>query len=821
MGMSFFVWHYTEGLRSFFEIWKNYLEFFWHYFSINRFFETLFSAWRRDISRVAQRGLHPVLFLQAMLENIITRILGAIVKTGMIFIGLTFEILALFLGAILFFVWVSFPLVFIFSFGELIFSLAGGSADLALFWLFIFFVSILLVLISLFSYRGGSKDYYVMSLPALAKEKWFGRVFDRIGTSREVMDEATLDDEEKLKEYLRSLDLSPEEFASIIEWERIRQISNERRKKFWLRENLMSTLPVGRHWTYAYTVHLDKYSKDLSLADYSEYRDAVLIGKESELNELKKLLLRESQNNVILIGEPGVGKETLIHTLAREIRCNQSHPYLANKRILELDIKEILANYSSSGEEEKILGMLFYEAAYAGNIVLVLKDMHEYVDADGRDISPTLSEFLSLPTFQIIGTTNPADFHSKIEKKANVMKYCEKMLIEEMNQDNTLKVMHHKLENTERKQVIFTYQALREIVKLSDRYIADAPFPEKALDLMEEVVLHWNNSGTGRLIDVPIVNEAVSEKIKVPLGEVGADESQKLLDLEDHLHRRVIGQEYAIRQIAETMRRARIGMADKKKPVGSFLFLGPTGVGKTESSKALAEAYFGDENRMTRLDMSEYQAQESIDRLIGSSRTNKEGYLISKVKENPYSLLLLDEIEKAYPDILNLFLQVLDEGYLTDAFGKKISFRNLIIIATSNAGSEIIKESIQSGLDPKDIQERVIDYAIRENIFRPEFLNRFEGVVFFHPLSPDDIRQVTRLLLERYSLGLKDQKNIQVHFDAEITDKVAEEAYDPVFGARAISRYIEDKIGDVIVKKIIAGEMKSGEDFVFHANEIE
>ena len=248
--------------------------------------------------------------------------------------------------------------------------------------------------------------------------------------------------------------------------------------------------------------------------------------------------------------------------------------------------------------------------------------------------------------------------------------------------------------------------------------------------------------------------------------------------------------------------------------------MGPTGVGKTESAKALAEAYFRDENMMTRLDMSEYQKIDSIDRLIGSLETGKPGILENKVRENPYALLLLDEIEKAHPDILNLFLQVLDEGWLTDAFGKRINFKNQIIIATSNAGSEIIKESVEAGTEPADIQKKITDYVIKEGIFRAELLNRFYGVIFFHPLSQEDLVKVTELILERYANRLKKEKNIGITFDPEVVIRVVQEAYDPVFGARAINRYVEDKIGDNIVKNIISGGIKEGASFVFRAQDL-
>lgn len=821
---GFFLWHYTEGSKNFFRVWKNYLEFFWYRYSIGRFLKTLFSPWKRDVSRVGERGFHPVLLLQTLILNIITRIIGSLVRSAVIIAGLIMEILAIILGALLLIIWLLAPLVFVFSLGEIVFSLTKDSQILVLFWSVALFLSLAITAISLLSFRNKDRDYLSENLANLAKEKWFERVWNRIGKTGSEISPGILENEEALQEYLRTVDVTPQEFLQIVGWETLIQIEREKKRKFWLKENLMSGMPIGRNWTYAYTVHLDNYSADLSLADFSEYSDAELVGMENDLSELEQILLRSSQNNAILIGEAGVGKDTIIHTLAKRIRTNDIRGGLGNKRILEIDIKQIIADHSADGGLDQILSMLFSEASYAGNIILVMKDMHEYVgdpSGSGHDISSILSEFLGVSSFQIIGLTDPAQFHSKIEKKSNIMKYCEKIMIDEMSGEDAMKVMSYKLRDIEKNRVIFTYQALREIVKLSDRYISDSPYPEKALDLMEEVILHWKNLPSDQFITARVVDSAVSAKIKVPLGEVGSDESEKLLNLEKYLHERVVGQEFAVQQIAETMRRARIGMTDSNKPIGSFLFMGPTGVGKTESSKALAEAYFGDENRMIRLDMSEYQTQESIDRLIGSAATGKEGYLVSKVKENPYALLLLDEVEKAYPDILNLFLQVLDEGHLTDAFGKKISFRNLIIIATSNAGSEIIKEGIRDNLPAKAIQKQVIDWATKEGVFRPEFLNRFEGVVFFTPLSQEDIFKVTGYLLEKYQEKLRQEENIDVTFEQGLVEKVAQNAYDPTFGARAIHRYIEDKIGDKIVKKIISGELQKGVNFSFEVGDME
>lgn len=828
MPLKFIIWHYSDGVKKFFSIWLNFIKFFWRHFSVGPLFATLFSPWKRDVTKVLERGFHPILWLQNLVMNSLSRVMGSIVKAVVIIFALFLEVLTILFGLLLFPVWILFPLFIIIGISGIfsfLLKLYSGSIDPdGLLWITIFLTSTSFFIFSFLSFRNGNIDYRSMSLQDLASLRWFRRVWDRIGINFEEVDLRMFEDKNLFNEFLVKADISGDEFGKIIMWEMENQMEKERKKRFWLKENLLAKRPIGKNWAFAYTVNLDRYAIDLSEFDPTQYRKAKLIGKEKDLEELKLLLSRPSQNNLILVGETGVGKNTIVHALAKEIRGMEAGSNFNDKRILSLDIMEVVSSVGEKNNIDDVIHLLFSEAAYAGNIILFIKDIHQYLKGDPKsreeDISAILSAFLPHPDFRIIGTTTPSEFHSNIEKKAGVMKFFDKILIDEMNAEDTMKVLLHKLKSSEASRVIFTYQGLRELIKLSKRYMVDSPFPEKALDVMEEVFLFWNNNKSSSTITSEIVDEAISSKIKVPLGEILEDESKKLMNLEKILHQRVIGQEFAIKQIAETMRRARIGMASDEKPLGSFLFMGPTGVGKTESSKALAEAYFGDENRMIRLDMSEYQTQDSIDRLIGSATSGKEGYLINKVKESPYAILLLDEIEKAYPDILNLFLQVLDEGFLTDAFGKKISFRNLIIIATSNAESEIIRELIQKNMAPDEIQKSVIEYAVKEGVFRPEFLNRFEGVIFFHPLGQEDILRITELLMKKYAKKLKEQENIFVEFDPNLAKAVSERAFDPAFGARAIDRFIQDKIGDTIVKKIISGSVKKSEKFIFGIDDL-
>jgi ATP-dependent Clp protease ATP-binding subunit ClpA len=317
-----------------------------------------------------------------------------------------------------------------------------------------------------------------------------------------------------------------------------------------------------------------------------------------------------------------------------------------------------------------------------------------------------------------------------------------------------------------------------------------------------------------RLITEKNIQNTLTKKTGVPVGDIGSEEKQRLLNLENILHQRVIGQEDAILEISNAMRRARAGVKTSQKPIGSFLFLGPTGVGKTETAKALAEAYFGSEDKIIRFDMSEFQNINSLNRFLGApaGTPNAEagGEITNAIKDNPFSLILFDEIEKAHPNILNLFLQVLDEGWLTDSLGRKVKFSNAIIIATSNAGAEYIRQKIKEGIDITKLKNELIEYLQQEKLFRPEFINRFTGVISFKPLTKDEVLKITELMLKSLKKNILKEKDINISIEAEAMTYLAELGFDPVLGARPIKRTIQDKIENLIAKKILNNEISKG-----------
>ncbi|HOS88000.1 MAG TPA: ATP-dependent Clp protease ATP-binding subunit [Candidatus Pacearchaeota archaeon] len=629
---------------------------------------------------------------------------------------------------------------------------------------------------------------------------------------------ALADIEPLFQKTLISLEMGREDIENISWWIESINTKIKKDREFGSFENLIKYGSIGSDLSYGYTVTLDKFAIDWS-SNLRQRGYEEVIGHNEEVELTEKILTRKGPRNVLLVGEAGVGRKNIIHTIIRKSIQGQCSSELNYKRFLQLDLVALSASVNSLEDTEAVINQCFKEALSAGNVVLILNDFHDFLGAERKagitDISGILTPYLSDPRLQLICLTTPQGLHKYIEAKPAILNLFEKVEVPELSPEETMLILENMVFGLEKEYEKFiTYQALKEIIEVSGKYVS-APFPQKAISLLQDAFTYSSKHSDIKLILPEHIDEILSQKTKIPLGRVKSQEKEILLNLESALHKRVISQDEAIREISSAMRRARAGINTGKGPMGSFLFLGPTGVGKTETAKALAEIYFGSEDRMIRLDMSEFQRVDDIPRLLGSETQN--GILTTAVRDNPFSLVLLDEIEKAYPDILNLFLQVLDEGYINDNFGVKVSFSNTIIIATSNAGYKVILEALKLNKQIPEIKKDLLDYIFANNIFRPEFINRFDGVIVFKSLTQSDLFQIAQLQLNKIAKNLKSKK-INFIITEELTKKVAILGFNPIFGAREMNRIIQDKVENIIAQALLADKIGPGSNFKINPN---
>jgi ATP-dependent Clp protease ATP-binding subunit ClpC len=454
---------------------------------------------------------------------------------------------------------------------------------------------------------------------------------------------------------------------------------------------------------------------------------------------------------------------------------------------------------------------LFTEAANAGNTIIAIENISSVIreaEQAGVYLPELLDEFLAFPGLHIIATDTPAGYHNTLEPLGAFTRRFSEILLDTADRGATTRVLEGVALTTELQQhVIFTYEGLEAITSAADRYLVEGVMPDKAITLLIEVAA----AATRReqiLITSDLVYQVVSEKTNVPAGPIKDTEREQLLNLETILHQQVIGQDQAIAAIASTMRRARAGIQAEDKPIGSFLFLGPTGVGKTETAKALAKVFFGSGDKMERLDMSEFSGPDALERLIGDGQNS--GELSDRLREHPYTVLLLDEFEKAATTVHDLFLQILDEGIFTDGRGSTVNARNTIIIATSNAGADLIMKTVAERRELSHLTHEIIDNIIARGIYRPELINRFDNTIIFEPLSPTQQNQVANLMLSDLYSRIKD-RGYRVQIGQDLIDILVQKGYDPQFGARPMQRVIQDILEEKIASLIISGKLQKGD----------
>lgn len=614
--------------------------------------------------------------------------------------------------------------------------------------------------------------------------------------------------ESKVKDVFEELAIESEAIDNITTWFSLRRKILQLRSRQLRYASFRPKHSLDRTYTAIETPLLSRVAKDLTLSAARGVLSPCL-GRDQQINEIVRMW-QGGHTGAILVGESGVGKGSILNGLAQIMAADEVPAILQDKKLYVLSLPALLSGTSSSEASAKLWQVLT-EIVRAGNIVLAIENLHQLTSINtGSDLSLTdiLSNVLTKYNLLLVATSTPKDWSHNLDR-TSLGQQLQKVEVLEPDDNGAIQVLESYVPKLEyQQQVFFTYQSLEALVELSRRYLPDRYLPEKAIALAEELAVYVRSRvGKNSSVTAEHVAQILAAKVHVPLTQVTASESDKLLHLEEILHQRIIGQDEAVNVVSEALRRARVNIRDQKRPVASFLFLGPTGVGKTELAKVVAEQYFGNEHNMVRLDMSEYQTADSVYRLIGApASSSDEGLLTQAVRKNPYTLVLLDEVEKAHPDILNVLLQVLDDGRLTEASGRTVDFTNTIIICTSNAGTDFIQESLQNNVPLEFIRQSLVQGMIKK-YFRPELINRYDAVVVFKPLTEKEIEQVAGLMLVKLASELEKRG---IHFKASeaAIKELAHKGFDPLFGARPLRRAIQDNVDGALAKYLLTGKLK-------------
>lgn len=573
-----------------------------------------------------------------------------------------------------------------------------------------------------------------------------------------------------------------------------------------------------------------------------------VVGRQQEIERVTQILGRRTKNNPILIGEPGVGKTAIAEGLAQRLASGDVPPQLAGKQVISLDLVGLVAGTRFRGEFEERLRQVVAEVRQAGNVILVIDEIHTLVGggslAGGMDAANLLKPALARGELQCIGATTLDEYRQSIEADAALERRFQPVRVGEPTVEAAIEILRGLRERYEQHhRLTISDGALEAAAKLSHRYISDRYLPDKAIDLIDEagsrvrlrhVQLAQSGEGGSSLppqVQAEDVAQVLSAWTGVPANQLTETESARLLHLEAELHRRVVGQQEAVRAAARALRRARTGLKDPNRPIASFLFCGPTGVGKTELAKALAACVFGSEEAMVRLDMSEYMEPQSTAKLIGSPPGyvgyGEGGQLTEAVRRRPYTVLLFDEIEKAHPDTFNLLLQLLEDGRLTDSQGRGVDFKNTLIVMTSNLGSRAIEKGGSGlGFAMADAGTAAVQYRrIREQVnealkqaFRPEFLNRLDDIIVFRQLAREEVGQIAEILLQDVSERLS-EREIALEVTPAFKERLIAEGYDPSYGARPLRRAISRLVEDSLAEAILSGKIGEGDTALMDVSE--
>jgi len=614
-----------------------------------------------------------------------------------------------------------------------------------------------------------------------------------------------------LSQLLRKKGITIADFKQTLEWVARMDQAIKDSNKWWTKDSLLRIPSIGKNLAFGQVYYLESLGHLI-------YRDTsyIQLGEKwrsykTSVNKMEAVLAKSVGGNMLLTAHEAYLTIDAIASLAKEIQQGTVLSTLENKRIYILDVNILISSYDQKAEFETMFTLVLQQAASAGNVILVIPNFADFVQNThslGVDIKDSIREALQSSRLQIIATSNERSFHEILETDLDLMTQFEKVHLDEFDEYQAVSILQHEVLYAEnRENVFFTYQAVKRIVESADRYFADTSLLDKSIDILYEVIPAVKQQGV-HIVTQEHVDALVTSKTGISLGKISKDESHKLSHIQEEMRARVIGQDRAVAAVCDAMLRARTGLANPKRPLASFIFVGPTGVGKTETAKALAAIFFKGEENMLRSDMSEYSDSDALTRMIGDD--GHVGIFASKVREHNHGVLLLDEFEKASSDVHDLFLQIIDEGFFTDGRGERVVMRNFIIIATSNAGSDLFA---QHERQPVEKQE-VIDYIISKHTLRAELLNRFDDVVVFDALPPDVLTRIAHLAVARL-IDRLDKRGITLKETPELVQHLITIGTSSLFGAREINRVITKELESKIAQALILGDLFEGDTIAF------
>lgn len=622
-----------------------------------------------------------------------------------------------------------------------------------------------------------------------------------------------------LAEILEEVGVNADRIRNTVAWFRINRKLKERYNKFHSSALLKPGGNMNRSYTAIATPTLDKFSHDLTVE--AKFGDLEMcIAREKEFNQIFQSF-SGGHNGLLLVGHNGTGKTSIINGLAQMMVEEDVPKFMHDRRLIEIDTSILISGADPSLAQERLLTCIS-EASRSGNVILYIDNIENIIgissgSQESLDLSEVLAESIRRKHIFCVASVSASNYSSYIEGTA-IGEAMTTISVKEPEKNEAIQILQSKVGQIESKYGVFiVYGALEAAVNMSEKYFHDKYLPLKAIDLLQKAA----SMAASRAVNNPEesfcnkedVAIAISDLTGIPAQKVSEKESEKLLNLESEIHNRLVGQEEAVKAVSASLRRARAQIKSGNKPIASFLFLGPTGVGKTELAKSVSDIYFGDEDYLVRIDMSEYQGSDSLSKMIGDTSGTK-GYLTEAVRKKPFSLILLDEIEKANPDILNLFLQMLDDGRLTDGQGRTVSFSESIIIATSNIGANYIQDEIKKNTDINIITQGLIDNHLNKHM-RPELINRFDAIIVFKTLSEDNVNSIATLMLKKIKKTLE-KKGFSLKADKKGVKILAKEGYDPKFGARPLARLLQERVENIVANKILSGELKRRDTVVIN-----